>query len=456
MDARSRTRRDRGAVLPIVLVIAVVFAVVAVAIASYTATALKSTQVTEARVDRLADAELGMQRVLDSLAADGCSASPGLGENGSTLTLSGCTVETVQVGGDVPYSLMLTAEGVTTPLAFHRDGPQNEEIEINGQVYLAQNVTGSADPTKLLAPGLVVVQAATCATAVSSPSWLGATNVDCTTDDWDTFTSVPSIGPAPGFNAPSAPGCRVEKAPTGPRTITGSVKANDAYFASGIYRVTGELVLDGYVVAGHPGAVTLDTSDPCYPVQQADVANAAGGGPQGVVFVVEGSGRIVIDGNDTVALFYGLDIGSDRRVSFVGYTSSHPAPTGPYQPSTRNPNVDGNQPSKREGIFITDHPNQSFAFYGEVWTPRGFIDVDTMSSNGDAGAAFQGGAVIARFKAKTSNDVSGIIFSGDDVPVVDYHRLRVTATADGVSTTVSVVADLDPDGSISVKSWRVL
>ena len=73
--------RDRGAILPLALVASVVLAVVAVAVVTYTATALRSTGVTESRVDRLADAEAAMQRVLKDLVSSGFHATLDAGEN---------------------------------------------------------------------------------------------------------------------------------------------------------------------------------------------------------------------------------------------------------------------------------------------------------------------------------------------------------------------------------------
>ena len=458
VDSNQRSS-DPGAILPLVLVITVVLAVVGLAIATYTATALGSSEVTDKRVDRLAAAEGGMQDALLALSSTGtCPTAADLqARNGAVLSVTGCESKSVQLGDDVPYSLVLTALGLDPgTLAFARLGAEPNEVEIGGQVYLSQTVTGSADPDKLTAPGLVVVQAAECpGTPLPSPDWLGAANVDCTEDAWTSYTDVPSIDAStPPSSVTEPSGCQLILAGThGNLEVKG-----DAYFASGVHRVQGEIKIGtnsktANAVAGYSdGAVTLPASHNCY---QAQVDDVASGGAEGAVFVLEGSGSITLNHEGTTMEFFGLDTG-DRRLSLVAYPPSAPDPNGVFAVSARDPNISGNPAANRQPVLRTVHPNAKFWFYGEVWTPRGFFDIDTMSSSGAAGAAFQGGAVLSRFSAKTSSDVTGLIFAGDEVPIRSYFKVQVTAAADGASTTVSVVAHRSVEGDVTVQSWRVL
>lgn len=450
MRYRTLTTRDRGSVLPIALVVTVVLAVIAVAIATYTATALRTSQVTEAKVDRLAAAEAGMQEALVRLEANGaCPTAADLtGRNGATLTIDSCSTQVVTTGTDVPYSLILTALGLNAGTdAFVRNGSFVNTIEVGGQVYIALNATGKAKNVE--ATGNVISQATECInTEITGPAWLSLDSSECTVNAWDQFTTVPSIPSMPAASVAQPSGCtRVQAGTYNSLSVSG-----DVYFASGVYRITGPLTLRGKVTAGHNGTVTLPASHACFGAQTADV-NSVAGTAQGAVFVLEGGGRIAVEGsnnnNPTEVEFYGLET-DDRVLSLVAYTAGYPAPVGGYANSTGNPQTAG-------AVEIPNgSPNATFSFIGEVWAPGSFIDLSQMSSTGAAGAAFQGGAVISRFEANTSKDVSGLIFTGDEVPTNTLHRVRVTATADGSATTVSVIARQPTADALQIQSWRVL
>ena len=446
-------RSDRGAVLPLVLIFSVAFAIVGVAIATYAATALRSSQVAEARVDRLAAAEAGMQEALLVAGASGaCPTDADVADrNGAILTVSGCVQQTETVGEDAPYSLVVTARGLDPgTLAFVRRNSQSREVELGGQVFLSDAVTGSANPDRLIATGRVVAQAAECLSGqLPPPDWLGIDvgYAECTTQSWDEYTDVPVVDtssyPAVSVTEPNQ--CTVIPAGThGSLNVSG-----DVYFASGVHRITGPITLSGAVVAGHPGFVTLENSHRCQPAQAAD--EASGSASVGAVFVLEGGGNIEVRGNGTTVEFYGLNAGG-RTLSLIAYANGYEAPNGVFATSTRDPD-DLDQALLR---IPNGAPNAAFSFFGEVWAPNGLFYLRQMSSSGAAGAAFQGGAVISRFEAWTSADVSGLIFTGDVAPVLQYYRLRVTATAEGSDTTVSVVARQNESGDLLVQSWRVL
>lgn len=448
-------RSDAGAVLALTLVMIVVFALVAVAITSYVATALRTTRVSEGRVDRLAAAESGMQEVLVQLDASGTCPAALAGRNGATLTVDSCEVEAVPLSdGTAPFGLILTALGLNSGTdAFVRNGSSVNTVNVGGKVFVALIATGDAQ--NVVATGHVISQATDCPDTgrLTGPAWLGVADSECTEQKWQAYTQTPQIPAVTSANVLQPTGCqRLEPGPITSETIV----RGDAYFASGVYRVQAEVLLqndppgDGRITAGHNGTVTLPSDHACHAAQVADVGD---GGAEGVVFVLEGAGRITFDSNHTTAEFYGLDTGT-RRLSLVAYGSSgsgFEAPGGAYGASMRNPQ---NEPilEKTNGTS-----NSSFSFFGEVWTPRGFFDLEQMSSSGAAGAAFQGGAVISRFRADTSQDVSGLLFTGGETLTQTYVRARVTAaTPDGTSTTVSAVTLRPPESPLRILSWRVL
>jgi Tfp pilus assembly protein PilX len=66
---------DRGSILPIALVLTLVLGSVSVALARYVATSLRTTRVTDDRVDRLAAADSAMQIALTQLDGGTCGPS---------------------------------------------------------------------------------------------------------------------------------------------------------------------------------------------------------------------------------------------------------------------------------------------------------------------------------------------------------------------------------------------
>lgn len=79
-------RRDRGGILPMVLVVSVVMSVVVIAVTTYTATTLRYGQVAEARANRLAAANGAMDDALEQLSirSSVCSTQAGAGDGVDT------------------------------------------------------------------------------------------------------------------------------------------------------------------------------------------------------------------------------------------------------------------------------------------------------------------------------------------------------------------------------------
>lgn len=448
------------------LILTVVLAVVAVALATYASTALRTTRVSEDRVDRLAAAESAMQETLIQLGTSGTCPTDLADRNGATVDVEECHPEEVAVtDGNAPFGLILTAHGLSTATdAFVRNGASVQTIDVGGEVYIAEKATGDANNVQ--ATGYVLSQAELCDDIPdpmkAGPTWLGLDQSHCTQDRWTEYTDAPVVPTIAEPSAlPSPSGCTRFT----PGDVTGDVDASgDVYFASGVYQVTGNLSLSGRITAGHNGTVTLGSNHDCFAVQQADVAQAndtTDPTATGVLFVLEAGGNISVTGNDTLAEMYGLETGN-RTLSIVAYPpdystdpaipEGHGAPTG-YSASTRNPD----QTNQALIRIPNGSPNAAFSFRGEVWAPSGFVQLQQMSSSGAAGAAFQGGATISRFEANTSNDVSGLVIGIGQMITETYHRVRVTATSpDGVTTTVSAVTRQLPDSDLRVQSWRVL
>src|SRR5690349_12097176 len=120
------SRTDRGSVLPLVLVIAVVLSVVVVALAKYVTTDLAYSRVAEARADRQASAtsaiSYGVERLrLGQTLCGGPTGqlgtvTPGIiDRNGTTTTLS-CPRFGSGTSDITGWAVVITGNGITTDL----------------------------------------------------------------------------------------------------------------------------------------------------------------------------------------------------------------------------------------------------------------------------------------------------------------------------------------------------
>ena len=120
-EAASRTRRDAGLALPIVLVLTTAISVVVIALASYTITNLRYSRITEDRSDRLSAADAGMRYAIDQLRLRnaGCildtqkAVLPGVEAdfNGASAAVT-CERITSGFEGIQAYAAVLTGEGL--------------------------------------------------------------------------------------------------------------------------------------------------------------------------------------------------------------------------------------------------------------------------------------------------------------------------------------------------------
>ena len=159
MTAKRDTHRDRGMVLPLVLVIAVVMAVVVLALATYATATLRQGQVVEASADRLASANAGMDNALEDIqrGTSDCTTTA-LADGTYTYQLKDAingihpVISCTRVSGTInavdSYAVILTGEGVAAgdPLLTVENGNNKGDIKtFTGKVYMAR--TPIADVT---------------------------------------------------------------------------------------------------------------------------------------------------------------------------------------------------------------------------------------------------------------------------------------------------------------------
>lgn len=441
---RRSSTTDRGSALPLALVITVILAIVAIALASYTATALRTTAVTQARSDRLADAETATRQVLTSLSfGSNCStlSSPGAMPNGSVADVTDCATEVTSIQtGQLQFGFVLTGELPTGVSAFERADQGNSRIEIGGDIFIGRGVEPA--PENVHALDTVTVSRESCDGYVAEPIvWLGGVFPTCSNLDWQ------DVSPRPvGIPRPSTPGARstisnCEVFTPGLYTDPISITTGnaDTYFRPGVYEFRRPIVFGGNLTAGHGGS-PLVAGSRCANAQSTDIAAPGNGG---VVFIFTGQGSITLNQNFRDAYLFGRTYGA-RTYSIIASPVENPdLGRSALDPAT--------QP-----LLFFDSNSGEFTVTGEVWAPRSFLDLEKLRTNQTR--TFFGSITTARISTDVNPSFPNArLISVGAAPQQRRFRLVVTATDDrGSSTSVSTVVSVLSSGEVVPTSWRIL
>jgi Tfp pilus assembly protein PilX len=262
--------RDKGAVLPLVLVMTVVIAAVVIGLANWAVSSLAFGRVTEDRSDRLSAADAGMRYAIDQLKLRnaGCildtqeAVLPGVQADFNDATAA-VTCERITSGfeGIAAYAAVMTGAGIPSGQALLTSQSGSNEKILGGPVYMSRvgansfalsppvnikdgpllyhdtsgttpctSVKASALPSKLVfEPKLIfgpVCVSVPWTEIFKSPMVPDLTSLP------ELNGSVPSSNPM-GSYIDDANGCRVFK--PGRYTTPPAVDGVDAYFQSGDY-----------------------------------------------------------------------------------------------------------------------------------------------------------------------------------------------------------------------------
>ncbi len=484
MDS-STTRRDNGTVLPLVLVVTVVLALVVVAVAGYTASALRYGNVVESRADRIASADAAMSDAIEQLelrrpigalcstfAGDGAGVSVPFPQqvNGVDVVVN-CKI----VGGTLPpidgWALVITGLGPggaplpagTRSFEFTNGGTP----EIGGPVYVhdpTMSRMAFSKPTTIV-EGDIWYPDSSCANAGGkNPSDINFARSSVSVDanlSFDPSTRgvyclnqslldlFGATGPTPDLAAlpmnPPAdtttnPGCKVFS--PGIYT-TQPVLGNSNYFRSGNYefRNIGTLTVQGKAVHfGHDP--TLAGS---YPVTVNDAAcdyARQNDAPTGATLYTSGNTQIDLASNSSFEI-------SRRAQAYV-------RPGGAISTSLVSLQVLNSSLSSSQSLVeASSGAKKEFAAHGLVWAPHSSILFDTIPTK--KAAALRGGAVIGRLEGGVAASASGFVISVPSPTSNTKVLLTAVATDDQGETSVRVVADYRPtSGETAVNSWRVV
>jgi hypothetical protein len=162
-DAPTRSKKDAGLALPLVLVLTTAISIVVIALASYTITNLKYSRVTEDRSDRLSAADAGMRYAIDQLRLRnaGCildtqkAVLPGVQAdfNGASAAVT-CQRITSGFEGIQAYAAVMTGEGLDdNEYLLSAQGGASKPKTLGGPVFMTRlNYSGGVGAFDLNAP----------------------------------------------------------------------------------------------------------------------------------------------------------------------------------------------------------------------------------------------------------------------------------------------------------------
>ena len=490
-DRNLPSHRDRGAVLPLVLVISVVLALVVVGLATYASTTLRYGQVVEASADRLTATDAGIDHVLQDLVrmSTGCEAL-GTSSGGYEHTYEEVNgirpvVNCRVVGGTAAfidsYALILTgANAQTGPLLTVTNGggsPQAIKI-FDGRLYMARKPSSTS--LSFLANltikdgDLWYSDGANCPQdgevtdlkndPVVGPSLVRLTftpvgrTTKCFIDDWVTLfaskrppqPSVADLDSLADYPIRTGPlttdvhGCTIWEPGRYSSPIT-FANGSYNYLRSGNYffdNVGTVNVNQTYVLAGYPGV----SGPSVVGTAPGDTANTnpcrfewSSGDTSGASFYLGGNSRFEVTGNGSLEVS-----GRAQGKYFVGVQALD-SDRAPYASTLTG---DGTLMRAVSGS------NKELSIQGTVWAPATGMAFDTLAN--DAVGAITGGAVLAELSAGAAANANNLLITVESQPGAASLLLTSTAVKDGTTIT-RVVADYRPtDGAVAVVSRRVI
>jgi hypothetical protein len=486
----ARADRDRGSVLPLVLVASIVMSLIVAGIASFVATGLRYGGVVEGRADRLAAADGGMRYAVERLergASRICATQSGDWIDPPDLNGANVRVRCQQVGngfGDVNgWALILTGEEIPTgctaddcKIVKTQSGSAKTKL-VGGPVYMNGLTFDTPAPLEFRYSQLLYTEADgdKCDTTSQSLPSDGSVTFDstslglaCTGRPWSANKWPKSTyGPTDSgmFTEPNIGVLPAAVAPTlnpAPSFVDSCKVFHPGYYTSAPvlgsynYFMSGNYVFDGFtfqvksakVTAGR--AAAADTSMPtpsptptvndgsrqfipntnCNSARNADKQGIT---EAGATFYMKNGARIVLDAHGTFEVL--------RRKQGKNYVSVH---------------VLDNSLTYTDNI-IEQGPgtNKDMAIHGLIWAPEARITFSEVTNTADG--QLLGGAVLSNIEMRSSASSIGFIIAVEPSDLHGKMVLDSVAELDGQTTTIRSVVDYRPSTNYAaVTSWRVI
>ncbi len=465
MTAPARaSQRDRGLILPLVLVVAVVLSLVVVSIARYATTTLRYGQVAEGRADRLSAAEGGIRDVLDRLDSDGTLCTTLAGAGGITIDVptqindADVEVDCRAIGSTLSnitgWAIAVTGNGASGPALLTQSGAGSDKV-FGGPTYVNSladldlkaplEVSGGhlwfTDPS-CLEGGEYFSDGSGISNLQFDPPSRG---VWCTSKTADELFSEPTV-PGLGSLTVRNPGDYDDRGTC--RVFEPGFYDYEPEWATYNYMKSGDYLFD---LGGNPATATIE-------IRQATVT-AGRQGVAGSQQVISNTACDLEREMDTVggATFYldgatHIDIRTQGSLEIlrreqgtnpVDFVSVHALPSHNLAHSTPI-------------LSTASGNNKQLALHGQVYAPDGNFVFGNVTNV--AAAQLLGGAVVGAIEAQASASASGFLIQVQGNPQSDRFQLTATAEKDGLSTAVRVVAQLRftaADAAAGVGSWEL-
>lgn len=468
--------RDRGNVLPLVLVMTVVFTLIVGGVAQLTTTGLRYGQVVERRADLLAAADGGLRYGIERLRNMEDLCSTGLGDGGYTTIFppqingAATTVTCTRVGNDIAdiqgWGAVITGANVPGGQdIFTVKGSGSSSVQektFRGPVYI-----GSPDPGRrdfqanlIVEDGDLWYTSASCdpPPGISDPylsfqpSFLRGPS--CTTKTWNQMFKTPSkkiptasalVVPAPHDDI-SFSGCRVFS----PGKYVGSIPlAGDNYFKSGDYyfedlrlELFNKTAIFGFP-SGSGDTPRITPNAGCQAAMDYDRANSG----------ERGGATIWMGGNSTIYVNTGGEFEVFRRQQNEVYMSIFALDANGMGFKASNQSY--KSASSINWFLETKSGNTNdAAVHGLLWVPHGKISLGNVT-NASVGQII-GGLAVGQLDVQASASTEEFAIGVEGTPIETHFLLESTAVKDGNSTTIRAVVQYRPDGrELALNSWRI-
>jgi len=476
---RDPRARDAGAILPLVLVATVVFALIIGGLATYISTDLRYGNVVEDRADRLAAADGGLRYGIEKLRNFQTLCTTGAGTGGGYTTIfppeiNGAQSEVTcrRVGSPISdvqgWGAVITGANVPNgqPLFITKGagGADTGNIKtFSGPVYIA-------DPERLdFAAKLVIEDGDLWYTddCESSPPMIdemdtGYLRFDpsflrgplCADQAWDggLFTAPTALVPTAKalqtplpYNDTIFPGCRVWY--PGKYANTLDLAANN-YFTSGDYYLENITVSMQHksIIGGFPsgsGDTEKVSAPACADAMTYDQLTSGERG--GATLYLGGSTKFVVDTGGQLEIFR-----RQQNETYLAMVAVQSNGVG-FIPSTNSFKTS----SSIDWLIETKSGNTNdIAVHGLLWAPYAKLSLGNIT-NATMGQLI-GGLVIGQLETQASNSASEFSIGIESNPIETRLLLESTATKDGNTTSIRAVVQYRPDTrELAVNSWRV-
>ena len=461
------------------MVLTLIFGVVAIAIASYTASSLRYGTIVQARSDRLAAADGGARIGLESIRTKTRSCPPSgavvySGTDNRQAVSVTCQRTQLIAQESAPFAIVITGIGVPSGSpSFLAEGTNVATAPrvVGGNVFLSVPPTSLQKPVQIVDGDLwyPANSDGTC----TAPTYNNLTfkpaderDYNCTTATWDDVNISGGLPPLPTVSGNGKAtgvtnnnGCTVFSPG---RYVTPPVigSGTENFFKPGAYYFdfpANNSVLsikNAMVIAGVPGTSptwagssvvartpsTL-TSTRC----QSAIDTAAGGAAPntGVTIIFGGQSSISVDPNGQLEIFAPPAVNATQKIrpSLIALQANAGGFAASTLGSTGAPLID-----------IQEGANNGFVVHGGVWAPTAAIRIGNIAQG--ANGQFMGGLVVGLLNMQTAASAGSFNMRVQTMPA--QRKVVVTAVAAGATTVQAVALIRSSSGSMSINSWRVV